>query len=100
VCATLALLLRTLSSLLDFRDHGILLGQTALQYLHLQLVKRGLDAPNNMDYVVSPCLRLLTEVTSFDGGALAKQVYKHREQTFDLISLRRNLGLVRKAASD
>ncbi|KAK1814196.1 hypothetical protein LTR12_011394 [Friedmanniomyces endolithicus] len=100
VCATLALLLRTLSSLLDFRDHGILLGQTVLQYQHLRLVKRGLDAPNNMDYVVSPCLRLLTEVTSFDGGALAKQVYKHREQTFDLISLRRNLGLVRKAASD
>ncbi|KAK0259331.1 hypothetical protein LTR91_006017 [Friedmanniomyces endolithicus] len=100
VCATLALLLRTLSSLLDLRDHGILLGQTVLQYQHLRLVRRGLDAPNNMDYVVSPCLRLLTEVTSFDGGALAKQVYKHREQTFDINSLRRNLGLVRKAASD
>ncbi|TKA77425.1 hypothetical protein B0A55_04812 [Friedmanniomyces simplex] len=100
VCAILALLLRTLSSLLDFRDHGILLGQTVLQHQHLRLVRRGLDAPRNMDFVVSPCLRLLTEVTSFDGGALARQVYKRREQTFDIALLRRLLGLVRTEASD
>lgn len=95
VSAIFALLLRTLSSLLDFRDHGILLCRTVLLYQHLRLVKRGLDAPKHKDFVIQPCLRLLTEVVSFDGGVLAREVYKRREQTFDINSLRRNLGLVR-----
>lgn len=96
VSALFALLLRTLSSLLDFRDYGLMLCRTVLLHPHLRLVKRCLDAPKNKDFVISPCLRLLTEVTSFDGGVLAREVYKRREQTFEISSMRRNLGLVKQ----
>jgi len=95
VSAVLALLLRTLSSLLDFREHGILLCRTVLLHQHLRLVKRNLDAPKHKERVISPCVRLLTEVVSFDGGVQAREVYKKREQTFDISTLRRNLGLVK-----
>ena len=91
--AVLALLLKTLSSLLDFRDYGFLLCRTLLQHQHLRLIKRCLDAPKHKDFLISPCLRLLTDAVAFDGGAMAKSVYKRREQTFDVVSLRRNLGL-------
>nr|POE71936.1 nucleolar pre-ribosomal-associated protein 1 [Quercus suber] len=100
ISAILALLLRTLSGLLDYREYGLLLCRTVLQHQHLRLVKRGLDAPPRKEYVISPCLRLLTEVVSFDGGVLAKEVYKRREQTFDVLSMRRNLGLAKTETSD
>ncbi|KAK5118171.1 hypothetical protein LTR85_008151 [Meristemomyces frigidus] len=95
VAAIFALLLRTLSSLLDFRDLGILLCRTVLLHQHLRLIKRGLNAPKHKDFVISPCLRLLTEVTGFDGGVLANEVQKRKEETLDIPTLRRNLGLVR-----
>ena len=95
ISAVLALLLKTLSSLLDFRELGSLLGRTVLQSQHLRLVKRCLDAPKHKDFLISPCLRLLIEVAGFDGGVLVKEVYQRREQTFDVSTLRRNLGLVR-----
>nr|POF03494.1 nucleolar pre-ribosomal-associated protein 1 [Quercus suber] len=100
ISAIIALLLRTLSGLLDYKEYGVLLCRTVLQRQHLRLVKRGLDAPPRKEYVISPCLRLLTEVAGFDGGALAKELYKRREQTFDVSSLRRNLGLVKTETSD
>lgn len=93
VSAVIALLVRVLSNLLDFRDFGYLLCRTTLQHQHMRLVKSGLDAPKHKDFVIAPCLRLLTEITTFDGGNLATEVYKRREQTFDVPSLRRNLGL-------
>lgn len=95
VAAILTLLLRTLSSLLDFRAHGVLLCRTVLLHQHLRLIKRGLNAPKHKDFVISPCLRLLTEVTGFDGGVLANDVQKRKEETLDIPILRRNLGLVR-----
>ncbi|KAH9840368.1 Ribosome 60S biogenesis N-terminal [Teratosphaeria destructans] len=95
VSAVLALLLRTLSGELDFREYGVLLCRTVLLHQHLRLVKRCLDAPKHKDFIISPSLRLLTEVTSFDGGVLAREVYKRREQTFEISSIRRNLSLVR-----
>lgn len=93
LCAIFALTLRTLSSLLDFRDHGALLCRTILQHQHLRLIKRCLDAPKHKDFLISPSLRLLTELSSFDGGIFAREVYKRREQTFDTTTLRRHLGL-------
>lgn len=95
VSAVVALLLKTLSGILDLREQGILLGRTVLQSQHLRLVKRCLDAPKHKDFVISPSLRLLTEVASFDGGALATELYKRREQTFDVGVLRRLLGVVK-----
>ncbi|KAL9529241.1 Nucleolar pre-ribosomal-associated protein [Sphaerulina musiva] len=95
VCAVLALLLRTLSGILDLRDYGLLLCRTVLQHQHLRLVKRCLDGPKHKDFIISPSLRLLIEVTTFDGGVLAREVYKRREHTFDVATIRRNLGLVK-----
>ena len=95
VSSIIALLLKTLSSLLDFREHGLLLCRTVLQGQHLRLVKRSLDAPKHKDYLISPCLRLMIEVTSFDGGVLAREVYKKRELTCDVAVVRRNLGITR-----
>lgn len=96
ICAILALLLKTLSGILDLREQGNLLCKTILQHQHLRLVKRCLDAPKHKDFVISPCFRLLIEVTTFDGGIMAKEVYDKREQTFDASSLRRNLGMVKQ----
>src|ERR1700761_4332608 len=76
VSSVVALLLKTLSGLLDFREYGMLLSRTVLQQHHLRLVKRGLDAPKHKEYLISPCLRLLFEVVSFDGGVLAREVYR------------------------
>lgn len=95
ISAIFALLIRTLSSILEFRDHGILLCRTVLQHQHLRMIKRSLDAPKQKDFLISPCLRLLIEVTGFDGGLLAKEVYKRRELTCDPMTLRRNLGAVK-----
>ncbi|KAF2719095.1 hypothetical protein K431DRAFT_287122 [Polychaeton citri CBS 116435] len=95
VSSIFALLLKVLSGLIDFKEHGYLLCRTVIQYQHLRLIKRGLDAPKHKEFVISPCLRLLIEVVGFDGGQLAGELYKRREQTFDTNSLRRNLGLVR-----
>ena len=85
-------LLKTLSSLIDFRDHGSILCRTVLQNQHLRLIKRCLDAPKHKDFLLSPALRLLTEVVCFDGGVLAKEAYKRRKQTFDPATMRRTLG--------
>jgi nucleolar pre-ribosomal-associated protein 1 len=79
LCAIFALILKTLSSLIDFRELGNILCRTILQHQHLRLIKRSLDAPKHKDFLVSPSLRLLTELTSFDGGVFAREVYKRRE---------------------
>jgi nucleolar pre-ribosomal-associated protein 1 len=95
VASVLALLLKTLSTILDLREYGLLLCRTVLQNQHLRLIKRSLDAPKHKEHLISPCLRLLTEVTSFDGGSLAREVYKRREQTFDIATLRRTLAMTK-----
>lgn len=95
IAAIFALLLKTLSSLLDFWEHGILLCRTVLQHRHRRLIKWCLNAPKQKDFLISPCLRLLIEVTSFDGGLLAREVYNHREETFDVGLLKRVLGFVK-----
>lgn len=100
IASVLALLLKTVSSVLDFREHGLLLCRAVIQNQNLRLLKRSLDAPKHKEHVISPCLRLLTEVTSFDGGVLAREVYKRREQTFDIATLRRILGLRKTDATE
>ena len=95
VSSIFALLLKTLAGLLDFREYGVLLGRTVLLGAHLRLVKRGLDAPRHKEFLTSPCIRLLIEVVAFDGGVLARELYKRRDQTFDAQTLRRHLGRLR-----
>ncbi|OJD40571.1 ribosome biogenesis protein urb1 [Diplodia corticola] len=91
--AVLALLLKTLSHNLELRDYGMQLCRTILQISQLKLLARGLSAPKYKESAISPCLRLLTEVVSFDGGAVAKQLYSKRDFTFEGKILARNLGI-------
>jgi nucleolar pre-ribosomal-associated protein 1 len=89
----LALLVKVLSNHLDFRDNGLLLCKTILQQSQLRLIARGLSASKSKEYVIAPCIRLLTELVCFDGGTLARQVYAKRDLTFDTKILARNLTL-------
>ncbi|KAI9789430.1 MAG: hypothetical protein M1835_001673, partial [Candelina submexicana] len=100
VPAVLALLLKTISSLIDFRGHGIRLCRTLLQTTQLRNISRGLGAPKAKEHVISPCLRLLSEVVSFDGGALAKHLFSRRDTTLNSKDLVRNLGLRRASSQD
>ncbi|RDL39993.1 Uncharacterized protein BP5553_04333 [Venustampulla echinocandica] len=91
VPAVLALLLKTLSNVLEFSEHGLRLCRTMLQRSQLELISRGLTANKNREFLISPVLRLLKELSTFDGGALAKQVFRARDHT--LKGLGRNLNL-------
>ncbi|KAK6419750.1 hypothetical protein LTR95_017018 [Oleoguttula sp. CCFEE 5521] len=66
----------------------------------LRLVKRCLDAPQHKDFLISPSLRLLTELTNFDGGVLAREVYKWPELTFDAKLFSRTLGWFKSDQSE
>ncbi|EEP75875.1 conserved hypothetical protein [Uncinocarpus reesii 1704] len=52
-----------------------------LQKEQLKLFNRGLTASKSKEHLISPCLRLLTEIVSFDGGAVARIVYTNRHIT-------------------
>jgi nucleolar pre-ribosomal-associated protein 1 len=97
--AIVALLLKTLSNNIDFREHGILLCKTVLQKSQLKLLARGLSSSKNKEYLISPCLRVLTEIVCFDGGIFARQLWQNRDLTLDMNTLGRNLTM-RKARSE
>ncbi|KAH8434074.1 NPA1/URB1 family protein [Aspergillus melleus] len=82
VPSVLALFLKTISSNLDFRDFGTALCKFLMQKEQLRFFNRGLTATKSKEHLISPCLRLLTEVVSFDGGAVARLVYGARYITF------------------
>ncbi|KAL3439107.1 ribosome 60S biogenesis N-terminal-domain-containing protein [Aspergillus tetrazonus] len=82
VPSVLAIFLKTVSSNLDFREFGIALCKYLLQKDQLRLFNRGLTANKSKEHLISPCLRLLTEIVSFDGGAVARQLYTARHITF------------------
>ena len=82
VPAVLALLLKSISGLIDFRDYGILLCKTLLRRDQLKLFDRGFTANKTKEHLISPCLRLLTEIVSFDGGSSARSLYIQRDITF------------------
>ena len=89
--AVLALLLRTLSTILEFSEYGLRLGRTLLQKRQQELIARGITANKTKEFVISPALRLLREVATIDGGTLAKQVFRARDQFFK--NLARNMNL-------
>jgi nucleolar pre-ribosomal-associated protein 1 len=89
--AVLAQLFKILSTKLDYAEYLLRLGRTLLQKKQLELFARGTATNKTKDFVISPALRLLREVAIFDGGALAKQVFRARD--LSLKGLARNLGL-------
>jgi len=86
-----ALLLKTLSNILDLTEYGLRLGRMLLQKPQQELISRCLTASKTKEFIISPALRLLREIVMFDGGIMAKQVFRTRDETFK--SLARNLRL-------
>ncbi|KAJ5690013.1 hypothetical protein N7462_004405 [Penicillium macrosclerotiorum] len=82
VPSVLAIFLKTISRELEFRDFGVALCKHLLQKDQLRLFNRGLTATKSKEHLISPCLRLLTEIVTFDGGAVARQLYLRRYITF------------------
>lgn len=82
ITAVLALLLKITSNHIEFRNYGNNLCNTILQKDRVHLLEPGLSAAKPKDHVISPCLRLLTEIILYDGGAAAKALFTHRETTF------------------
>lgn len=82
VPSVLAIFLKTISHELEFQEFGLALCKHLLQKDQLRLFNRGLTATKTKEHLISPCLRLLTEIVSFDGGAVARQVYNRRYITF------------------
>ena len=82
---------------MEFRGYGNLLCKTLLEKEQIKLLDRGLSANKPKEHVVSPCLRLLTEIVSFDGGSAAKSLYSRRDVTFKRLEV--FLGM-RKVSGD
>ena len=82
VLAVFALLLKSISSFVEFREHGNRLCTTLLHDDQIKLFERGLGPHRAKDFLIVPCLQLLAEVVSFDGGHAATTVYRQREITF------------------
>ncbi|ODM17843.1 hypothetical protein SI65_06631 [Aspergillus cristatus] len=82
VPSVLAIFLKTVSSHLEFREFGLALCKYLLEKEQLKLFNRGMAAVKFKEHLISPCIRLLTEIVSFDGGAAARQVYSRRHTTF------------------
>ncbi|KAJ5587533.1 uncharacterized protein N7459_003298 [Penicillium hispanicum] len=82
VPSVLAIFLKTISGELEFREFGVALCKYLLSKDQLQLFNRGMKTLKAREHIISPCLRLLTEVVTFDGGAVARQLYHRRYITF------------------
>jgi nucleolar pre-ribosomal-associated protein 1 len=93
--SVLALLVRTLSSKIEWRDHGLAICRSILKEDQAKLLSRGLSAPRQKEHIISPTLRLLAEISSFDGGTVGRQLYAQRDMTFDSKIMARNLSLVK-----
>ena len=80
--AVLALLLKTVSSFIDFREYGNHLCTILLHDDQIKLFDKALGSHRVKDYLISPFLQLLTEIAMFDGGHAASRLYRQREITF------------------
>lgn len=92
VPVVLALLLKLLSRSLDTVPYGLGICRTLLQKRQLELISKNLSADKGKAFIVSPTLRMLREAMAFDGGAIAKPLFRARAATFK--SLARNMGII------
>ena len=90
--AALALLLKTISSLIDFRVWGNGLCRSLLQDEQLRLFDRAFSANKAKEHLISPCLRLLTEIVLFDGGKYARNLFRQRHVTLKRLEIFLTLG--------
>jgi nucleolar pre-ribosomal-associated protein 1 len=87
VPAVLALLLKVISTSIDFRAFGLALCKSLLRHDQLKLFDRGLTANKTKEHLISPCLRLLTEISLFDGGSSARCLHQQRDITFKRLDI-------------
>ncbi|KAK4156533.1 nucleolar pre-ribosomal-associated protein 1 [Chaetomidium leptoderma] len=92
VPVVLALLLKLLSQSLDTVPYGLGICRTLLQKRQQELIARNLSADKGKAFIISPTLRMLKEAVSFDGGAIARPMFRARASM--LKSLARNMGIV------
>ena len=83
--ATLSLLLSYLSKQLAYRDCGIEICQHVLSDDNVKLLGRNLGSQGSKEHLIEPSLRLLSEIIEFDGGALARVIYRRRFVTLHRI---------------
>lgn len=96
ILSLLALLMKTLSALLEFRSHGLLLARSVLRQPQLGMVRKCLEAPKYKEFLISPGVRVLSEVVGFDGGVLVREVWRRREEgTVGWRWVGRGLGMVK-----
>lgn len=88
-----ALLLKVLASHSELTEYGTLLVKTVLQPSVARRLVRSTSAAPHHDNIISPALRLLTELTRFNDGAHARAVYAKRDFTLEPKILARNIGL-------
>jgi nucleolar pre-ribosomal-associated protein 1 len=89
----LALLFKVLASHSELTEYGTLLIKTILQPSVARRLVRSTSAAPNQENIISPALRLLTELTRFNEGAHARAVYAKRDFTLEPKILGRNIGL-------
>lgn len=99
VTAALALLFKVLASHSELTEYGTLLAKTILQPSVARRLVRSTSAAPNQDNIISPALRLLTELTRFNEGAHARAVYAKRDFTLEPKILGRNIGLRREQSA-
>lgn len=92
VPVALALLLKFLSQSLDTVPYGLGICRTLLQKRQQDMIARNLSADKGKAFIISPTLRMLKEAVSFDGGAVARPLFRARASM--LKSLGRNMGIV------
>lgn len=79
ISSALALFFRTISTHVEFREFGLSLCHSLLKRDQLRIFDRALSSPKSKDHIISSALQLLTEIASFDGGALATNVFARRD---------------------
>lgn len=82
IAAVFASLLKSVSTLIDFREDGLSLCRILLQDDQMSLFDRAFTANRAKEHLIDPCLRLLTEVLHFDGGTCARLIYRQKDTTF------------------
>ncbi|PKS09782.1 hypothetical protein jhhlp_004403, partial [Lomentospora prolificans] len=91
VAALLALLLQATSLSLGLLPYGRGICETLLQEKQLKLISKNLSADKDKGFVISPALRLLRELVSYDGGVFSRRVFRAQSWTF--AELTRNLDI-------
>ena len=87
VPAVLTSILKTLSDVVEFRDLSVNICRKLLQEDQLKLFETNLNAQKFKQHLFDPVLRLLTEIMFFDGGCVAKNVYRLRNVTFNRLDV-------------